>query len=91
MNLYTKNGVPLQVSGGTVYTHAGKVVGRIQGDRVFGTNGRYIGSIVGDRLVYRGTQTAAISTSFASVNRVGTAKAERAGSAMWGEEPNIPK
>lgn len=53
MDLYTKNGKPLQVSGTTVYSRSGKVVGRIKGGRVFCTDGRYVGSIVGDRLVYQ--------------------------------------
>jgi hypothetical protein len=35
-HLYTKNGNPLQVSGDTVYSRSGAVVGRINGDRVFG-------------------------------------------------------
>ncbi|WP_373568691.1 4-fold beta flower protein [Pseudomonas sp. efr-133-TYG-103a] len=90
MALYTKNGIPLQVSGTTVYSRSGKVVGRIRGDKVFGTDGRYVGSIVGDRLVYRTTHSSAVGSSFASASRAGTAKAQRAGSAISGEEPTIP-
>lgn len=90
MNLYTKNGRPLQVSGNIVYSKTGKVVGRIQGEKVFGTNGRYVGTIVNDRLVYRSTQSATISSSFTSANRAGTARANRVGTAIWGEEPDIP-
>ena len=60
--MYTKNGKPLQVSGTTVYSRSGKVVGRIKGEKVFGTDGWYAGTIVGDRLVYRSTQSAALST-----------------------------
>lgn len=90
MDLYTKNGRPLQVSGNIVYSKSGKVVGRIQGEKVFGTNGRYIGTIVNDRLVYRSTQSATISSSFTAANRAGTARANRVGSAIWGEEPDIP-
>ena len=48
MDLYTKNGRPLQVSGDYVYSHSGKIVGRIRGEKVFGTGGRYVGTIVGD-------------------------------------------
>lgn len=91
MDLCTKNGKPLQVSGSTVYSRSGKVVGRIKGEKVFGANGRYVGSIVGDRLVYRSTQSAVISTPFASANRVGSARAQRVGSAIWGDEPDIPE
>ncbi|WP_219811894.1 4-fold beta flower protein [Pseudomonas syringae] len=91
MDLYTKNGKPLQVSGTTVYSRYGKVVGRIKGEKVFGTDGRYVGSIVGDCLVYRSTQSAVISSPFAAANRTGTARAQRAGSAIWGDEPDIPE
>ena len=90
MDLYTKNGRPLQVSGNIVYSKSGKVVGRIQGEKVFGTNGRYVGTIINDRLVYRSTQSATISSSFTSANRAGTARANRVGTAIWGDEPDIP-
>ncbi|QBO04242.1 hypothetical protein BRN33_23715 [Xanthomonas oryzae pv. oryzae] len=90
MDLYTKNGKPLQVSGEIVYSRSGRVVGRIKGERVFGPDGRYVGSIVSDRLVYRSTHSASISSPFARANRAGTARANRAGSAVWGEEPSIP-
>ena len=90
MALYTKNGKPLQVSGKTVYSQSWKVVGRIKNEKVYGTNGRYVGTIVNDRLVYRSTHSATISSPFSSANRAGIARANRAGSAMWGDEPNIP-
>jgi len=90
MDLYTKNGKPLQVSGNTVYSRSGKVVGRIKNGKVYGTDGRYVGTIVNDRLVYRSTDSATISSPFSSANRVGTARANRVGSAIWGNEPNIP-
>jgi hypothetical protein len=90
MNLYTKNGRPLQVSGNKVYSRSGKVVGRIKGKKVYGTDGRYVGTIVGDRLVYRSTDSAGISSPFSTANRAGTAKANRAGAAIWGDEPDIP-
>lgn len=88
--MYTKNGRPLQVSGDTVYSRSGKAVGRIKGTKVFGPNGRYVGTIVGDRLVYRSTDSASISSPFATANRAGSAKANHAGSAIWGDEPEIP-
>lgn len=90
MDLYTKNGKPLQVSGSTVYSRSGRVVGRIKGEKVYGSDGRYVGSIVGDRLVYRSTHSAGISSPFSSANRAGTARAQRARSATWGNEPDIP-
>ena len=90
MDLYTKNGRPLQVSGNIVYSKSGNVVGRIQGENVFGRDARYVGTIVNDRLVYRSTQSAIISSSFSASNKAGTARANRVGSAIWGEEPSIP-
>lgn len=90
MSLYTKNGRPLQVSGDMVYSRSGVVVGRIKGEKVYGPDGRYVGTIVNDRLVYRSTESASISSSFASANRVGTARAHSTGSAIWGDEPDIP-
>ena len=90
MDLYTKDGRPLQVSGETVYSRSGKVVGRINGSKVFGTDGRYVGTIVGDRLVRRSTDSAAIGSPFAAADRASSARADRPGSAIWGDEPDIP-
>lgn len=90
MSLCTKNGKPLQVSGDTVYSRSGTVVGRISGSKVFGTDGRYVGTIDGDRLVYRSTDSTSISSPFASASRAGSASASAAGSAIWGDEPDIP-
>lgn len=90
MDLYTKNGRPLQVSGDKVYSRSGKVVGRIKGDKVFGPDGRYVGTIVNDRLVYRSTHSGRISSPFAAGNRAGTARANRAASGVWGDEPEVP-
>ena len=90
MELYTKNGQPLQVSGNTVYSRYGTVVGRIKGQKVFGNDGRYVGTIVSDRLVYRSTDSAGIGTSLSAANHAGSARANRAGSAIWGDKPEIP-
>jgi len=90
MALYTRNGRPLQVSGNTVYSRSGAVVGRIDGNKVYGTDGRYVGTIDGDRLVYRSTDSAGIRSSFVAANRAGSAQANAAGSAIWGDEPDIP-
>lgn len=88
--MYTKNGRPFQVSNDKVFSRSGKIVGRIKGEKVYGTDGRYVGTIVHDRLVYRSTHGAGVSAPFAAANRAGTARANRAGSAMWGDEPDIP-
>lgn len=90
MDLDTKNGKPLQVAGEFVYSRSVVPVGRIKGDRVFGPDGRYVGSLVGDRLIFRSTQSAAIDSPFSVAHRAGSAKADRAGSAVWGDEPNMP-
>jgi len=90
MNLYTKNGRPLQVSGEIVYSKSGKVIGRIKGKKVYGTNGRYVGTIAGDRLVSRSTDSSTVISSFTASNRSGIAKANRASAAIWGDEPDIP-
>jgi hypothetical protein len=90
MELYTKNGRPLQVSGQTVYSRSGAVIGRIKGGKVYGTNGRYVGTITSDRLVYRSTESGSVSSPFSAANRAGLARANRAGSAVWGDEPEIP-
>ena len=88
--MYTKNGKPLQISGDKVYSQSGQVVGRIKGKKVFGPDGRYVGTIAGDRLVYRSTDSGAIGSSFSTANRAGTSRASRVGSAIWGDEPEIP-
>ena len=88
--MYTKNGHPLQVQGDVVYSRSGNVVGRISGDKVFGPDGSYVGTIDGDRLVYRSTDGAARGGSFSSFKSFGSASANACGSAIWGDEPNIP-
>jgi hypothetical protein len=90
MDLYTKNGRPLQVSGDKVYSRSGTIVGRIKGEKVYGTDGRYVGTVVGDRLVYRSTQSATVRSPFSAANRGGSARADHAGSGIWGDEPDIP-
>jgi RNase P/RNase MRP subunit p29 len=90
MDLYTKNGRPLQVSGDTIFSRSGTVIGRISGDKVYGTDGRYVGTIDGDRLVYRSTDRATIGSPFTTANIAGFARASYAGSAIWGDEPDIP-
>jgi hypothetical protein len=90
MDLYTKNGYPLQVSGNIVYSRSGNVVGRINGEKVYDPKGRYVGTIVNGRLVYRSTDSAGVSSPFSVANHAGIARANSAGSAIWGDEPNIP-
>jgi hypothetical protein len=89
-DLYTKDGIPLQMRGDRVYNDSGDNFGYIRGDRVYGLDGRYRGTIVNDRVVYRSTQSATTSGSRAGTAGIGgSATARRVGSAMWGDEPNI--
>ena len=90
MELYTKDGLPLQVSGMTVYSRSGTVVGRISGEKVYGPDGRYVGTITNGRLIYRATDSAGVGSPFSAANCVGSARANHASSALWGEEPDIP-
>lgn len=89
MGLHTKNGVPLNIRGDKVFGQGGRQVGRLKGSKVFGPDGRYVGTIVSDRLVYRSTHSARISSPFAPSVGSPTARAHRAGSAMWGDEPQL--
>jgi hypothetical protein len=66
------------------------VAGRISRHKVYGKDGKYVGTIVGDRLVYRSTDSASTGSSFAAADRVGSARVNSVGSAIMGDEPNIP-
>jgi hypothetical protein len=90
MHLYTKDGRPLQVSSDKVYSASGTIVGRIRGEKVYGPDGQYVGTVVGDRLVYRSSQSGSVSSPFAAAARGGSGKANRGGSGIWGDEPEIP-
>jgi hypothetical protein len=86
-DLYTKNGRPLQRRGNDLFSRSGRHVGRIRGRKVYSPDGRYAGTIDGDRVVYRSTDSAELSTPFLPTPSVGTASANAAGSALWGDEP----
>lgn len=90
MSLYTKNGKPLRLSGKTVYSKSGAVVGRVKGNKVYGPNGRYVGTVTNGRLVFRSTDSAGTSSSFAAAPKVASAQSNGVSSVTWGEEPNIP-
>lgn len=89
MSLYTKDGVPLNVRGDKVFDGSGRQIGKINGSKVFGPDGRYVGTIVSDRLVYRSTDSASISSPFAPSVGSPSARAHRAGCAVWGDEPQL--
>jgi len=87
--LYTKYGVPIKVNGDKVFNPSGLQFGRIHGSKVHGADGRYVGTIVGDRLVFRSTDSSTITTPFMPSHAMGSARAHRAASAVWGDEPDI--
>lgn len=86
-DLYTKNGRPLQRSGDKLYSRSGQYLGRIRNGKVYEPAGRYAGTIVGDRVVYRSADSVTISGPSVAASRAGTARANRVGSATWGDEP----
>ena len=91
VDLYTKNGRPLRVSGSDVFSRSGAHVGRIRGEKVYDLSGRYAGTIVGDRVVYRSVDSASVgSPTVRRASGAGSARANRAASAVWGDEPNFP-
>jgi hypothetical protein len=89
-SLYTKNGIPLKVRGDRVFNDRGENFGYLRGEKVFGLDGRYRGTVVNDRLIYRSTQSAGMSGARARhAGIAGSARAHRAGTAAWGDEPGI--
>lgn len=81
--LYTNNGKPLAVSGDDILYRNGRHVGRCRGAQGLCPDGRYADTIVGDQVVHRSTDRA----TFAPRAGTGSARADRAGSAKWGDEP----
>jgi len=87
--MYTKQGVPVTVSGSNVYGPSGRQFGRISGKRVFGPNGQYVATIVGNRLIYRSTDAVVIGSPFAPSQTMASSYAYAVATADWGDEPNI--
>lgn len=90
MNLYTKNGRPLQVSGDSLYSRSGTYLGSISNGKVYDPSGRYAGTVDGDRVVYRSSDSTSVGSSTISGSRAGVASANVVGSAVWGDEPPFP-
>jgi hypothetical protein len=86
--LYTKNGVPVSVRGDRGFNSNGENFGYISGERVYGLDGAYRATIVGDRLIYRSTHSASIGSARVASAGSASARAPRAGSGAWGDEPN---
>ncbi|SFS17008.1 hypothetical protein SAMN04487846_3424 [Microbacterium sp. cf046] len=88
--LYTRNGRPLQHSGGQLWAGSGTYVGTIRGKYVFDTSGQYAGTVDGDRVVYRAVDSARIASPTIAAPRVGLAVAPAVPAAILGEEPQFP-
>jgi len=90
--MHTKNGKALQVSGSTLYTAAGQVIGRIRDARLFDQDGRYVGTVVGDRLVFRPGERNKVGPGFTASKCPARALNDRARQAMLrGDEPTLPE
>ena len=87
--IYTRDGVPLEIRGDAVFNPRGENFGYVQGDRVLGLDGQYRGSLVDGRLVHRSTDSAVLGSARAATAGSGSAHAHSAGSAIWGDEPDI--
>lgn len=87
MDLYTKNGRPLQLSGDQLFAQSGAYLGRLRNERVYDPSGRYAGTLVGNRIVYRATDSATISSPSIATPRIPTARINAIPSAMLGDEP----
>jgi hypothetical protein len=85
----TKLGVPVTVSGTSVYSPSGRQFGRISGKRVFSPTGRYVATVVGNRLIYRPIDAAVVGSPFAPSRTAVSGYAHAAATGDWGDEPNI--
>lgn len=65
------------------------MVGPIEGGNRFDALGQYVGTIAGDRLVCRSTKNAALRSLLTAAIRAGSARAQRAFSAIWDYEPDM--
>jgi len=87
--IYTKQIRPLRLSEDDLFSRSGRRVGRVRGRKAYGPDGRYVGTIAGDHLIYRSTDSAKVSSPYASTASAGHASANPAATATWGEEPQI--
>ncbi len=87
MDLYTKNGRPLQLSGDQLFAQSGAYLGRLRNGRVYDPSGRYAGTLVGNRIVHRATDSTTISSPSVAVPRVAVARVNAVPSALLGDEP----
>jgi hypothetical protein len=90
LQLYTKNGRPLQRNGDRLFAGSGTYLGTIQGRYVFDTSGQYAGTLDGDRVVYRTVDSARVSSPMIAAPRVGLAVVNAVPAAILGEEPTFP-
>lgn len=85
--LYTKQGRPLQRSGGQLWAKSGKYLGTIQGQYVFDTTGRYSGTIENDRVVYRSIDAANLGSPSVAAPAMPIAEINALPAPNLGDEP----
>jgi hypothetical protein len=86
-DLFTKEGDPLTLHGKDVFDRSGRHVGQIHRGRIYDASGRYAATIVGDRAVYRTTDSSRVGSPFTPRVGIASSRANRAASAIWGQEP----
>lgn len=85
--LHTKQGRPLQRSGGQLWAKSGKYLGTIQGQFVFDTTGRYCGTIESDRVAYRAIGDAILGSPSVAAPAAPIAEINALPTTILGDEP----
>lgn len=87
--IYTKDGRPLRVKDDDLFDESGQHVARLRKGKAYNPNGIYVGTIVDGRLIYRSTNSAGVGPVYAPRVSAGFAKAIKAPTGKWGDEPHI--
>ena len=87
MIIFTKNGVPINLSGDELFDGSGKQVARLKGDKAFGPSGRYIATLVNDRLIYLASDSELVGSTFKPRTVAGFSVANIAGITTSGDKP----
>jgi hypothetical protein len=85
-----EGGAAASQAGDDLFSRSGEHVAKLKGKKAYNPQGRYVGTLTSGRLIYRSTDSAAISSPFVRMASVGRATASAAGSALWGDGPPIP-
>ena len=89
IDLYTRSGRLLQVQGNSLHSRSGSYLGQLINNKVYDASGRYCGTVVGDRVVYRTIDSAATVTASDAAVVPASVTPNRAGTSLWGREPNF--